>query len=870
MEATENIVPPSSIPQPPAGAAGCEADAETPSHLVELPGSDWQLWRWSCLRGTGFPARAVLKLSSQAYMDEERLLLEAEAEAESRRAEALAVAREVLEALPHGEEKDVRRRLGKAIRSLNNGNPPAPGRFEGPVEAALEAYRAACLRRDLHQTAFRRAFKEASSLIAKAIKEEAGGSRFQEAVIWQNRQAFHTAVAEVLRKEGGASPDNSKHRQHLELVASYLQRYSLKNDTIGFFGPVGWARFNPQGATLEARPGGNLLATREVYFETWCIDELIGILNKDIELRPWIAPRAVPYLHVEGTALSLPQSRRPLQLTRAQAAALQLCDGLKAARSVVASLRNSFPPEVKSEAAGYELLENLRSRGLLLWQLEFPPGVYPDRSLRAWAESIEDEGLRQRTLAPLAELEAGRDAVARAAGDPEQLERALDDLNAAFERITATASTRAAGEMYAARTLVYEDCRRDVEVEVGPELLERLSAPLSLLLTSARWFTYEIARYYRRVFKEVYDGLVREGKSGQVNGALFWYRAHHYLTDTTRTGSAHVLPEFQRRWAEVLSLNTDEKHVHLTVEQLRPLVEAAFAAPRPGWSTARHHSPDLMVAAADAEAVRRGDYQLILGEFHLGTNTLKVSLFVLQHPRPEEIFSATALDMPEVGMRIGTPKTSTGLTARTTPILHPADNLCLHLTYDSVTQPDAHNLPIGSMVVEQVGEDLLLRTRDGRLRFDIVEAFADILSSQTTGKFNLFQPVPHLPRVSLDGLLISRESWRFPVSELEFAFEKEDGQRFLAARRWAKAHDLPRFVFVKSPVEIKPFYVDFDSPIYVETFLKVVRRTQNGTGGETLIAISEMLPTHQQTWLTDAAGQHYTSEFRVVAVDPVR
>ena len=485
-------------------------------------------------------------------------------------------------------------------------------------------------------------------------------------------------------------------------------------------------------------------------------------------------------------------------------------------------------------------------------------------------ESVEDAAVRERSLKPLAELEEGRGAVERAQGDPQKLERALNELDATFERITATAATRDAGKMYAARTLVYEDCRRDVEVEVGPAVLERLGGPLSLLLTSARWFTFQVAEYYRRVFKEVYNDIVREGKSRQVNGAYFWYRSHQYLVNPQMTGSQEVLPGFQKRWAEVLSLSPGQKRVSLTVEQLRPLVEKAFAAPRAGWSTARHHSPDVMVAAADAEAVRRGDYQLVLGEFHLGVNTLRGSLFVLQHPHPEQIFDAVARDMPEVGVRIGPPKSWPGLTARTTPILHSAERLCLLVTHDSFTQPGAKNLTIGSLVIEQVGEDLIVRSRDRRLHLDVIEAFADLFSNQTTNMFKMFEPAPHLPRISVDGLIISRESWMFPVSDLPFAYEKEDAQRFLAVRRWAKAHDLPRFVFVKSPVEVKPFYVDFDSPIYVEIFLKVVRRTETGKGGETLIAVSEMLPTHDQTWLTDAEGQHYTSEFRVVAVDPAR
>ena len=37
-----------------------------------------------------------------------------------------------------------------------------------------------------------------------------------------------------------------------------------------------------------------------------------------------------------------------------------------------------------------------------------------------------------------------------------------------------------------------------------------------------------------------------------------------------------------------------------------------FAAPHPGWPSARHHCPDVLIAAANARAVERGDFTLVL------------------------------------------------------------------------------------------------------------------------------------------------------------------------------------------------------------------------------------------------------------------
>jgi hypothetical protein len=131
----------------------------------------------------------------------------------------------------------------------------------------------------------------------------------------------------------------------------------------------------------------------------------------------------------------------------------------------------------------------------------------------------------------------------------------------------------------------------------------------------------------------------------------------------------------------------------------------------------------------------------------------------------------------------------------------------------------------------------------------------------------------HMPRVTIDRLVVNRETWRFSPAELEFAYEKQEAHRFLGARRWAKENDLPRFIFYKSPVEVKPCFLDLESPIYVNLFARVVRNTQQKSG-ETKgsektdqIIVSEMLPTPDQAWLSDANGRRYTSELRLVVLD---
>ena len=86
-------------------------------------------------------------------------------------------------------------------------------------------------------------------------------------------------------------------------------------------------------------------------------------------------------------------------------------------------------------------------------------------------------------------------------------------------------------------------------------------------------------------------------------------------------------------------------------------------------------------------------------------------------------------------------------------------------------------------------------------------------------------------------------------------------ERFIGARRWARAQGLPRFLFFKSSSERKPSYLDLDSPHSVDNFLRMLHGAQR-------VSVSEMLPAIDHSWLPDAQGHTYTSEFRIVAMDP--
>lgn len=793
---------------------GSAEEADLPAHLVGLSDDEWAMWRCVCVRGAGFPARQALALAAPECAASADRLIQAENEARCAKTE-----------------------IGR--------------------EQLREA-----------QECYQQVFATATLQTSRAIHQIASAEQFREAVMWQNRHAIHSGIDALLRHTPEETSRQSKQRGNEALVANYLQRYATKNDTIGFFGPVGCARLASSGEAVAIRPGARLLASRAVYFEGWCIDALAETLARDRELWPWFVPRLMPHVRLEGERLVVPFAK-PLTPSRRQARLLQACDGIRAAKEIAAELIADPDSGLESEAEVYSVLEQLSAAKRVLWTLEVAPeGAYPERTLRQLLNRIGDERLRQQCLEKLDALEDARNAIARAAGDPEQLDEAMRNLETTFVALTGLAPTRSGGKTYAARTLVYEDCRRDIEIDLGPELLRTLGEPLSLFLISARWFTYHIAAFYRQAFTEAYAELAQQSGSPVVDFASFWLWVQPLLFNDDERLVDALVPIFQERWARVFGLTgaDGQTRVHFSSEELRPRVLAAFDAPSPGWRAACYHSPDILIRAASTEAIRAGDYQLIMGEFHIAMNTLQILTFLMQYPEPQDILHNTIVDLPEPRVLPIFSKQYLPLT-RVRPILTTPKDFRIVYAPDACPDPHSRILPLGALIVERADGRLVVRTRDGNRQFDVIEVFAEFFSRLVVGCFKLFPPGKHRPRITIDRMVVAREAWSFAPAELAFATEKTPASRFLAARRWAQAQCMPRFVFIKVASEQKPCFIDFDSPIYVDIFAKLVRRDMERDAQEISITISEMLPEPDQTWLTDAEGNQYTSELRFVAVD---
>ena len=90
-----------------------------------------------------------------------------------------------------------------------------------------------------------------------------------------------------------------------------------------------------------------------------------------------------------------------------------------------------------------------------------------------------------------------------------------------------------------------------------------------------------------------------------------------------------------------------------------------------------------MIAAPNLEAIQRGDYKLVLGELHIGSNTVCNSFFYSQHPFPESLTRWMELDLPQRRIVSVAPKSWPGMTTRTSIALYSQRDLFLEITADT-------------------------------------------------------------------------------------------------------------------------------------------------------------------------------------------
>jgi hypothetical protein len=724
----------------------------------------------------------------------------------------------------------------------------------------------ACLAGSVSGAQYGQVFAAAQARTSGEVRAIAAEPLFREAITWQNPSVL-TAL-DGLRKTDPGRPANRRQRQRERVIARYWQRYCAKTETIGFFGPVCWVTIDPAEPAVLACPGPDLLRTRRVYLEYWALARYAEQLASQLEVRRWLPPVLQPHLTMHGDEILVP-AKPPMTLTRAEVAVLARLDGTRPALDIARETAADPLSGLRKAEDVYLLLDQLVSRRVIRWNFHMPVTRNCEQLLREGIAAIGETQLRSQAAAGLERLSRARDQVAAAAGDADSLSRAIGQLEDEFVAVTGTSPTRKPGQMYAARRIYWEEATRDLAVTFGQPVLDVIARPLAVLAQAARWLSAALAEEYLLALRGLYAELAEELGSAQVPLGHLWFLSQGLFYGSAGRPAELVMAEFGRRWAELFDLDPGRLRSHRIQASGTALMAAAariFPAADPGWPDARLHSPDLQIGAESTDAIRRGDFTVVLGEFHAAWATNACAGAVSGHPDPAALAAALTADLGPGRIHPLLPSDWPRNTPRLAFALGDDHDVILGIL-PAPGADRARLLPISAVTVCDDGLELIASAADGR-RWPLTAVFARPLSEVAVEAFKLADAGPHGPRITIDRMVIARETWRTTVRECGLAAAGKGADAFLAARRWRQELGLPEQVFIKIGTEVKPFFVDFTGPLYVDSLLHMLRAAQSEGGDQIQVCVTEMLPTPDQAWLPDARGRRYISELRLHIRDP--
>jgi hypothetical protein len=404
----------------------------------------------------------------------------------------------------------------------------------------------------------------------------------------------------------------------------------------------------------------------------------------------------------------------------------------------------------------------------------------------------------------------------------------------------------------------------------GAGLLDALAPPLDLMLRAARWLCAELAEVHVARLRELYEELATT-ETGEVNLAELWYLAQGMLFGAAERPADAAVASFRERWESLFKLvggdGGDRAALQFRSEELAGPATETFPDRGPGWSAGRLHSPDLQLCAASAAELNRGAVTAVLGELHVAWPTFDNALFTQFHPDPGQLVRALAADLGPRRVRLLYPPDWPRGAGRLAPVLAGPTDIQLGFTAAPGAERD-RLVPTASLSVrpDPASGGLVAQAPDGR-RWPLLEVFGALLATRVVDAFEVLGGRPHSPRVTVDRLVVGRETWRTTVGETGLARVTGDQARFLAARRWRSSLGLPERVFIRVGTETKPVFVDFRGPLYTRVLSSLLRAAATEAGDEVSVRVAEMLPTAEQAWVVDASGNRYFSELRIQVSD---
>ncbi|MFE7591350.1 lantibiotic dehydratase [Kitasatospora sp. NPDC057512] len=832
----------------------------------------WSVLPLAFLRQAGFP------------LDLLDPLLAPEAARQAERAEAADAAERAaagrLRGLLHREalgdaHADITRRLGQGqelrprqLRLLEELGPDTARAVEEWRTAARSSQEVGQEFARSHRTALDRG----RAAVLAAFDDEA----LRQMLLLSNDAQYDFFTGWLDSREG---PATAAERGRIDTLARYLQRACTKNETHSHFGPFTPARLTPQGGP-DWSTGAGLVRT--AFMTHWAAQALASTASSDDRLVDRVRPRRRPLTflldgRVERFQFATDtvsdfdnwQFRKAAEraLTPVEEWILRHGDGGTELHALRELWRGQHPEEGEGGAAAFDaVVADLKADGWLIAEFEVPSGTVDALGdLRAALPAHPDaDGFRRLTdelrglLAEFAQAEAHT--------RPELLDR----IKRRFEEITGQPANRGQGDIYADRSVLFEECRSTLrDLTVGGAVTDFLSDELTLAydlvlvlprlriqLETELLHRWSLRRYgpgHEVPLRTLYEDFFADvaGLTAEVDAI------ERQLADKAAEITAVLLPD-----------DAGAHRVEVAEDALRKLLGSCRT-----WPGAVLN-PDVMFVAKSADQLAAGDFLAVIGDCHavrdLQTHTSIAPLLAGEFPElPELVARHYAGIVAEDEVVVDIVREHGAKTSARVDLGQPDFEVA-----GRSPRPRAEVITPESVFVRVTDQRLELRDTalPGRLRLMAAPAGTPSILGDPLSVFAFprhfgggvlpVRPREHTPRITCGRVVLQREEWRIPVGRLTGDRPGgDDAADFAAARRLRAELGLPAQVFAKVASEPKPVYVDWNAPLLVRQLFRMARTD----GGK--VTISEMLPGPDSLWFSPD-GRHYTCELRCTVFSP--
>jgi len=167
---------------------------------------------------------------------------------------------------------------------------------------------------------------------------------------------------------------------------------------------------------------------------------------------------------------------------------------------------------------------------------------------------------------------------------------------------------------------------------------------------------------------------------------------------------------------------------------------ALFADARPAWPRAVFHGPDVQMAAAGIDALERGEFSVVVGDFHPGGAPVGQSVFLEGHPDPDSVRRFMAAHLPEPRLIVVPSRTMGRIGGRFTVGYGTTRDRYLLTTDETCTSSGKRCFDIAEIWVDDRDDQAMLVTSEGVVVAPLTHAFEHLMFVSGIRAYQPFAP----------------------------------------------------------------------------------------------------------------------------------